>query len=111
MVHHRDATFEPSPSRTLQIAMLVTAWMVSMISRAAVMWSQVVNRSKRFSLISLVLVLLIRVVSRLTTQLDCTDNQTGYLRYTISPEVALEPEGHEHHSTRSRPAIPTHHPP
>jgi hypothetical protein len=60
--------------------------LVSMISRTAFMRSQVLNQSKRFSLISLVLVLLIRVVSRLTTQLDCTDNQTGYPRYTIYPK-------------------------
>ena len=49
------------------------------------MRSQVLNQSKRFSLISLVLVLLVRVVSRLTTQLDCTDDQTGY---------SDEPSGH-----------------
>ena len=35
MVHQLGVTFELS--RTLQIAMLVTAWVVSMISRTAVM--------------------------------------------------------------------------
>ena len=57
------------------------------------MRSQVLNQSKRFSLISLVLVLLVRVVSRLTTQLDCTDDQIGYPRNNLCPEVGTLARG------------------
>jgi len=46
---------------------------------------------------------------QITTQLDCTNSQTGYPKYTTCPEVALEPEGHEHHSTGAGAGMVEHH--